>query len=74
MAAADGTETIQSVDQPAKFVRIDGAAVTLATTGTPVRRVVNGNSLKLKAADGRYLRVLRDTVTLGPDGTTFRLG
>ncbi|GAA2684197.1 glycoside hydrolase family 43 protein [Actinoplanes palleronii] len=75
VAAADGTETIQSVDQPTLFVRIDGATVALATTGTPVRRVpARGGVLIRSAADPAiHLRKTAGVITAGKSGTAFRL-
>ncbi|KUL26808.1 glycoside hydrolase family 43 protein [Actinoplanes awajinensis] len=75
VAAADGTETIQSVDQPTLFVRIDGATVALATTGTPVRRVpARGGVLIRSAADPAiHLRKTAGVITAGKSGTVFRL-
>lgn len=35
VAGTDGAESVQSVDQPDKFLHIDGSTVTLSTTATP---------------------------------------
>jgi GH43 family beta-xylosidase len=75
VAAADGSETIQSVDQPSLFVTIAGGSVTLTATGTPVRRIPGrgGVTIRTAADPALYLRVASGVLTTGRSGTVFKL-
>jgi hypothetical protein len=68
----DGTESIESVDHPGKFVRVDGDTVRLDATASGFRRVSDRSGLKLETG-GRYLRVSGGAVTVASNGTVFRL-
>ncbi|MEU4692665.1 glycoside hydrolase family 43 protein [Actinoplanes sp. NPDC023714] len=71
--AADGTETIQSVDEPAKFVTVSGSAVSLSATGTPVTRIATRDGVTIRVAAGRYLRHVGGAITVSDRATAFRL-
>ncbi|BCJ40717.1 hypothetical protein GCM10010168_72950 [Actinoplanes ianthinogenes] len=75
VAAADGTETIQSVDQPSLFLTINGTAVTLTATATPIRRIPTrgGITIRTAADPARFLKVTAGTVTTATSGTVFQL-
>lgn len=73
VAAADGTETIQSVDEPTKFVTVSGATVSLTATGTPVTRVAARRGVTIRVAPGRYLRHAAGTITVSDKATEFVL-
>jgi GH43 family beta-xylosidase len=73
-ARADGTEAIRSVDQPGRFLAVDGTTVRLAAEPTGFHRAGSDSSLTIRTSDGRYLRVVRGAVTAAAEGTTFRLG
>ncbi len=75
VAAPDGTETVQPVDKPSLFVRIDGTSVLLDPVGTPVRRVpAHGGVLIRTAADPAvHLRATAGVITAAKSGTVFRL-
>ncbi|WIM94094.1 glycoside hydrolase family 43 protein [Actinoplanes oblitus] len=75
VAGPDGTETIQSVDQPSLFVTVSGTAVTLTAAGTPVRRIParGGVTIRTAADPALYLRVAAGAVTTGKSGTVFKL-
>jgi GH43 family beta-xylosidase len=72
VAAADGTETIQSVDRPDEYVRVKGDQVVLDTAPTAFRRVTARNGIKIQTGD-RYLRVADGLITVGTSATVFRL-
>ncbi|GAA4957291.1 glycoside hydrolase family 43 protein [Actinoplanes utahensis] len=72
--AADGAETIQSVDQPAKFVAVDGTRVALGATGTPVTRIAVKDGVTIRVAPGRFLKVLKNgELTVADKATVFTL-
>ncbi|WP_229072834.1 glycoside hydrolase family 43 protein [Actinoplanes sp. DH11] len=71
--AADGTETMQSVDEPAKFVTVTGTTVSLSATGTPVTRVASRDGVTVRVAAGRYLRHVKGTITVSDRATAFLL-
>ncbi|WP_328477442.1 glycoside hydrolase family 43 protein [Actinoplanes sp. NBC_00393] len=73
VAAADGTETIQSVDQPAKFVTVSGSTVSLSTTGTPVVRAASRDGVTIRVTTGGYLRHAAGQITVGDKATVFKL-
>jgi GH43 family beta-xylosidase len=79
--AGDGTESLQSVNFPDRYVHVDGDRVLLdqVQAGTPAavnasfRRIVSnkGVSLQLAADRAQYLRVRRGVLTVGSgDGTS----
>lgn len=83
--AGDGTESIQSVNLPDRYVRVTGTTVTLAPVepGTAFagqasfRRIQRpgGIALRLAGDPGKYLRHDRGRLTAGPEAgtrTTFR--
>ena len=72
VAAADGTETIQSVDRPDLFVRADGDQVRLDPAPTPVRRVRARGGVKIQVGH-RYLRADHGSIIAGTSATVFRL-
>lgn len=72
VAAADGTETIQSVDRPDLHVRVDGDQVRLDPAATAVRRVRVGDGVQIQAGHS-YLRLSDGRITAGTPGTVFRL-
>jgi glycosyl hydrolase family 43 len=72
VAAADGTETIQSVDRPDLHIRVDGDQVRLDPAATPVRRVRVRNGVQIQAGD-RYLRLTGGLLTAGESAAVFRL-
>ncbi|MEV6300098.1 family 43 glycosylhydrolase [Actinoplanes sp. NPDC051861] len=71
--AADGTETVQSVDQPTKFLTVNGSAVSLSTTGTPVTRVATRDGVTIRVAPGRFLRHTAGGLTVSDRASVFRL-
>ncbi|BBH71412.1 hypothetical protein ACTI_80970 [Actinoplanes sp. OR16] len=71
--AADGTETIQSVDEPAKFVTVTGTVVSLSAAGTPVTRVASRDGVTVRVAPGRYLRHVKGAITVSDKATAFIL-
>jgi GH43 family beta-xylosidase len=71
--AADGTETIQSVDEPTKFVTVSGTTVSLSTAGTPVTRVAARAGVTIRVAPGRYLRHVSGTIVVSDKATAFTL-
>ena len=73
VAAADGTETVQSVDQPTKFLVVTGTSVTLGTTGTPVTRVATKGGVTIRVTPGRYLLHAGGQLTVADRATVFRL-
>ncbi len=76
VAAADGSETVQSVDQPDKFLHVEAGAVTLSGTATPVIRtsVKGGVTIRIAAEPGRFLRhTTGGRVTTSDKATVFRL-
>ncbi|MFC7528277.1 family 43 glycosylhydrolase [Actinoplanes sp. GCM10030250] len=73
LKAADGTETVQSVDQPAKFLTVSGTTVSLSTTGTPVTRTATRDGVTIRVAPGRYLRSAAGRLTVGDKATAFKL-
>ena len=70
--APDGTETIQSVDRPDLYVRVDDDQVRLDPAPTAVRRVRVRGGVKIQAGD-RYLRAGHGSITAAPSATVFRL-
>ncbi|MDI6100961.1 glycoside hydrolase family 43 protein [Actinoplanes sp. NEAU-A12] len=73
VAAADGTETIQSVDQPGKFVTVSGTTVSLSATGTPVTRIATKGGVTIRVTPGKYLRHAGGRITVADKATVFRL-
>ncbi|AEV86406.1 alpha-arabinofuranosidase [Actinoplanes sp. SE50] len=75
VAAADGTETIRSVDKPSLSVRIDGTSVRLDPAGTPVRRIParGGVTIRTAADPALFLRVDKGAIGTAKTGTVFRL-
>jgi GH43 family beta-xylosidase len=74
VAQADGTEVIQSVDEPGRYVHVDGTTVALAATPTGFVRSASRAGVTLKVAGTtHYLRVLADTISIADTGTYFRL-
>ncbi|GIF36650.1 glycoside hydrolase family 43 protein [Actinoplanes xinjiangensis] len=71
--AADGTETVQSVDQPTKFLVTDGTTVALGTTGTPVTRSAVKDGVTIRVAPGRFLRHRDGALVVDARATVFRL-
>ncbi|MEV0895561.1 family 43 glycosylhydrolase [Actinoplanes sp. NPDC049802] len=73
VAGADGSETIQSVDQPTKFLVVSGTAVSLGTTGTPVTRIAAKGGVTIRVAAGQYLRHRDGQITVATKATVFKL-
>ncbi|MEV4131767.1 family 43 glycosylhydrolase [Dactylosporangium sp. NPDC049742] len=76
VAAADGTETLQSVNYPDRHVTVAGGGVRLEPgPGTAFRRTTRGPgvTLELAGAPGTFLRHDRGIVTTGRE-MTFLLG
>ncbi|MFC4065249.1 family 43 glycosylhydrolase [Actinoplanes subglobosus] len=73
VAAADGTETVQSVDQPAKFLTVSGTAVTLSATGTPVTRIAVKGGVTVRVAPGQFLQHRNGSLTVSSKATVFKL-
>ncbi|WP_045741778.1 family 43 glycosylhydrolase [Actinoplanes rectilineatus] len=74
VAAADGTESVQSVDEPTKYLAVAGTAVTLSTTPTPVTRVATRGGVTIRVAPGRYLRQnAAGALTVADKATVFTL-
>ncbi|GIE74171.1 hypothetical protein Aph02nite_01210 [Actinoplanes philippinensis] len=71
--AADGTETVQSVDQPAKYLTVSGGSVSLSTTGTPVTRIAVKDGVTVRVAPGRFLQHRNGALTVADRATVFRL-
>jgi GH43 family beta-xylosidase len=72
--AADGTETVQSVDQPAKFLVVSGTTVSLGTTGTPVTRIAaRGGGVNIRVAPGQFLHHRNGQLTVAAKATAFKL-
>ena len=72
-ARPDGTESVRSVDLPDQYLRVGGDALRLDTTPTGFRREITRTGIRLKTADGRYLRASGSTISLADQGTVFRL-
>ncbi|BCB91061.1 family 43 glycosylhydrolase [Phytohabitans suffuscus] len=77
-AAGDGTESIQSVDLPDRYISVVDGTVQLTATATAFHRLrgPRGIALRLAADPGRYLTHDRGRLTLGPaagDRTRFLL-
>ncbi|HWS32101.1 MAG TPA: family 43 glycosylhydrolase [Actinoplanes sp.] len=73
VAAADGTETIQSVDQPTRSVAVSGSTVALGTIGTPVTRIAVRNGVTVRVSPGRYLTIKNGRLAVGDKATVFTL-
>jgi GH43 family beta-xylosidase len=72
--AADGTETVQSVDQPAKFLVVSGTTVSLGATGTPVTRIAaRGGGVNIRVAPGQFLHHRNGQLTVAAKATAFKL-
>jgi GH43 family beta-xylosidase len=73
-AALDGgAESIESVDLPGQFLRVDGSTVRLDATATAFRRAFVRDGITIKAEDGRYLHDFSGLIKLDKSGTAFRL-
>jgi hypothetical protein len=72
-AQADGTESIQSVDHPGLFVRVDGTAVRLDAQPTGFRRVTGRNGIRLQAGTVYLAVSSAGALTVNGSGTVFRL-
>jgi hypothetical protein len=70
---ADGTESIESVDLPGKYLKVDGSTIRLDATPTGFRRTIVRNGVTIKAADGRYLRDVSGLIKLDKTSTVFGL-
>lgn len=73
VAAADGTETVQSVDQPTKSLLISGTTVTLGTAGTPVTRIAVRGGVTIRVAPGRFLQHRNGSLIVADRATVFQL-
>ncbi|GGN97014.1 hypothetical protein GCM10010112_88830 [Actinoplanes lobatus] len=73
VAGADGTETIQSVDQPTKFLVVSGTTVGLGATGTPVTRIAAKGGVTIRVAPGQYLQHKGGQITVAAKATVFTL-
>jgi hypothetical protein len=75
VTGTDGAESVQSVDQPDKFLHIDGSTVTLSTTATPVVRtsVKGGVAIRAAATPSKFLRhTANSALTVSDKATVFR--
>ncbi|WP_433790589.1 family 43 glycosylhydrolase [Actinoplanes sp. CA-252034] len=73
VAASDGTETVQSVDQPTKFLTVSGTSVTLSGAGTPVTRIAVKGGVTVRVAPGRFLQHRNGQLVVGDRATVFKL-
>ena len=71
--ADGGAERIRSVDQPQRYLRVDGTAVRLDPAPTAFHREVTRTGVRIRIDGGAYLRASGATVTTGDSGTVFRL-
>jgi len=71
----DGTESIQSLDHPDRYVRVDGDTVHLDPAPTLFRRTSTraGVTIQTTGDPGRYLRQVDNRLTVDTTPTPFRL-
>ena len=69
----DGTESIQSVDRPGLFVRVDGTAVRLDAQPSGFRRVSGRNGIRLQTGTAYLAVSSAGALTVNGSGTVFRL-
>ncbi|WP_213013846.1 family 43 glycosylhydrolase, partial [Paractinoplanes toevensis] len=72
-ARDDGTELVRSVDHPSQFLHVDAGVVKLDGAGTPVRREIVRNGVKIAVVGGGYLKQSGGAISVAPAGTVFRL-
>ncbi|MEJ3746152.1 family 43 glycosylhydrolase [Actinomycetes bacterium KLBMP 9797] len=73
VAAADGTETIQSVNLPDRYVQVVDGAVRLDPFGTSFRRVPRTAGVSIQLTTGGFLTHDQGRLTVGPaDGPRTR--